>query len=305
VGPAPAPAPPRTPVAHDAWELVDVDIDDKGDRLVWRYPRKRQLITAPARASLLDEFVRLVSKSSETILKFAKRYGPLLLCEKHNWPATHATATYCESENRTDENEGHHAGHESLVPLVGMSPEEARRRAFRDGCQLRLTDDGHSWWEPIEGWRHYSREARALLRVATNVRNKKLVPLDEWKILLTGKTDNKFDPARVPSHASARDAVVYSVNEWLDLGRVGPVLAWWTAAPEVTFGRRSLFSALALQLMATIGRHGLATCDACGRPYFVRRRPARGRRNFCDDKACKREAWRLAKRDQYERAATR
>jgi hypothetical protein len=217
----------------------------------------------------------------------------LLLCEKHNFPSTHATAIYDDSEQQLD----------TLTSLMGMTAQQARRRAFRDGCELRVMDDGHRWYEPIEGWRHFSREARALLRVATAVYDKKPAPLDEWKTLMIGTTD--FDADHVPSHENARWGVAHCVNAWLDLGRVGPIFEWWSSGPDVKFGRRSLFSALALQLMATIGRHGLATCDACGRPYFVRRRPPKGRRGFCEDKACKREAWRLAKRDQYDRKTRR
>src|SRR5258708_2915278 len=91
-------ASPRTPVSHDAWERVETDFDKENDRIIWRYPKDHRLITAPARASLLDEFVHLVDAPSKAIVEFADRHGVLLLCEKHNFPSTHATAIYDDSE---------------------------------------------------------------------------------------------------------------------------------------------------------------------------------------------------------------
>jgi len=295
---AQTPSPPMTiskrlPLPHDWWDRYDVSavdnvgVDPNEGRLVYRLfvgkpgePRRR---TVPARVNLLEDFIQLADHKSDVIEAFARRYGVLLLCERHNLPATHLMLDPGDAvEQKVSES----------VSYVGPSA----RHGFRDGCPLRQTGDGR-WWEPIREWRRLSREARAVLFVGSALHEGRDGNLDDWKVLLD---DDQLDPDRIPASLEARWWVVCEhINDWLTWGRVQLRVARGAEGPDVTIGGNSLFAALALELMGTVGRRGLATCYACGRPYFISRRPPAGRRNFCGDCGAK-AASRYSKRDKYE-----
>lgn len=197
---------------------------------------------------MLDAFVRV--KTPEDVLRFARRYGYLALCE-HGLPATH---------NWTGEKAG-------CYPL---------------GWHQRVCR------EPVERWVHYASEARALVSIAAELQQGKEGQEESWQALLDRyrEDDPRLELARnCRATAEGRRSLLSSlVNEWLARANARLSLTWNAAKSRWDLMMRgTTFTILATQLMFAIGgAHRLAICDACGQPYLREgRAPQSGRLNFC------------------------
>ena len=101
--------------------LVPAHIELRGGELVW------DAVTISHRADprrMLDAFVRI--KDADGVLRFARRYGPLLLCSR-----------------------GEHLG----------------RDHRGEGCALDVGPPWDRGVESIEHWMRWVREARAIMRI--------------------------------------------------------------------------------------------------------------------------------------------
>lgn len=127
-------------------------IELRGRRLFYsRDARLRRVDTS----RLLDRFVALADTSSEKvdIFAFAKRYGPLYLCEHHGLASYHKPPLMSHSPL-------------GPAPILGID------EPFRYGwCGPRLERGNPEMFsEPIEAWRALARRAANLLLVANAVR---------------------------------------------------------------------------------------------------------------------------------------
>lgn len=220
-----------------------------GEMLVWSWldlPRH----TRPG-PGLLDQFVVLADAPAERILTYAQRWGVLLLCE-HHLPSSHNP------------------------PPLYMS------QSGPMWC-LPSRDPDNQCWELLEDWRHFARQARALLRVAVRLHEGRTGAAADWGTVY--ERPAQPGPPGQGDLDAERLALTLLVNEWLVLGNVRPQF-WWAegrnAAPEIRLGGEDLFGALAVQLALAISQtDGLALCSACGSPYVPERRPRPDERHYC------------------------
>ena len=225
----------------------------------------------------LDAFVRLApapgDRFADAVLTFAQRWGMLDIC-RHGLP----------------------------------------------GAAVRCSALGVPWrspWEPLGAWRVYSRQALGLLNIASRLQAGQSTTTADWEM---ATMDARLIPARHRDpHGHLDDclrgfsgiysglnepadmqwaAVAHAVNVWWRYGGVKPdsyhlpgetaVRTWWS--------RQGLAGVLAIQLAAAL-RETLFACSDCGLPFSLgenRRRPASGRRAYCDQcgKAVLGSSWR-------------
>ena len=221
----------------------------EGDRLTWSRTGPSDWVTPGNR--MISDFMKLASaNSTESFVKFAKRYG---VFEVVQWP------------------------YEVKDPdVVVVGNKFWRVSGFGIG------------WEPIEFWRVFSRDVRALLRVAAELKKSPPRPgdRDDWRVL--GE-----DPT--PDLGIARSRLERRVNKWLiasgirlGLQRHYEDQSTWGAA-VVCGGWYSsganLFGMIALQLLLLIaGSEALYACAGCGLPFTpTGRHPNRGQNSYCSD----------------------
>lgn len=196
---------------------------------------------------MLDAFVRI--DAADDILRFARKYGVLTLCD-HGTPATH---------NWTAEG-------------PGCYPTDWQRGICR---------------EPVDRWLHYVHEAYAILLIAARLHQGERGPNTAWQVLL--KRYEGDDVAlgladRLRESAEGRRSLICGeVNSWLGLANARLSLGWEIAEKPDLRLRGTAFTILATQMMFAIARaHRLAICDVCGNPYLREgRAPQSGRLNFC------------------------
>src|SRR5262249_56850653 len=110
----------------------------------------------------LEEFVALASAQPEQALRFARRWGVLHLCARHQQPAGHASPNAC--------------------PI---------------GRRSRPGWEGSRWAEPVEAWRRWARRIQALLRISARLADgaPDELPSQEgrgdWVVLLADDVDQE------------------------------------------------------------------------------------------------------------------
>src|SRR5215469_2261664 len=103
---------------------------------------------------VLYDFIKLENAKEEQIEKFARRWGPLGLCGKHDAPMSHRH--HGPEEDREEDPE--------LQIVPGLSGRNLARN--QRICAPRLARPG-VYSEPIAGWWHYSKLAVSLIRAAS------------------------------------------------------------------------------------------------------------------------------------------
>ncbi len=235
---------------------------------------------------VLPAFVRLASQQPADVLRFAKRWGMLGLCE-HMLPASHRTQT------RLWIMEAHWSSSPGDSPWRSGA-DLHRRWEDESACALILA-------EPVVVWQRFAREARALLAIAERVhRGEPASPLD-W-LAIIGR-----EPSWYPDVASDADWLGITVSRWLLLGDVRPWLDCqvedWRIGkrqrslglsdkgsstiqgpPRIVLHTETLFGIIARELALTIARvSSLSLCTGCGVPFTPKRSPPPGRRSWCSD----------------------
>jgi hypothetical protein len=219
--------------------------------------------------AVLGGFLKLTKASDEGIARYAGRWGMLQLCASH----------------------GEYFGHKS-------------------GCRPKYLDwNRRTAREPIEAWRRHVRLARAIVNVATSLRNDRPVEFSDWSIMIGwgNPTTNPKEEKSFPlwDKVTHTRTLVIQVNRWIQFSRVQPQLVWEPyGEPHIDFAEEpivnaiSLFGVLGLQLLhAVTASFGFAFCARCDQIYFPeKRRPARGNRNHFCKKCGKKGSWLLSKR---------
>lgn len=240
------------PLAADEFS-VPIDLRLENETLVWSWLKgAHQVHSGPG---LLDQFVQLSDVSDERILAYARRWGLLILCEQHHLPIGHNQ------------------------PLRFAAPMSAAGAS----CNLQRRASDYSYLEATEDWRHFARQARALISIAARLHGRQLGAAADWALVYE-RTGREGPPGQGILEAE-RFALTLVVNEWLVLGSVRPQFHWdsgRTTMPAITLGGGGLFGALAVQLMLAVSMtDGLALCSACGAPFVPTRRPRPDERHYC------------------------
>lgn len=257
-----------------------------GDDLCWSPGGTKP---SPSFRRILYEFTNL--DRPDAVLAFAKKYGPLGLCE-HGWPAmTH-------KRNRV------------------LCPPKHRQKRARLEIRERVSH--------VLTWAH---QGAALLRVAAKAQSGEPITGADW--LDAGLAGSRH--ISLPSGESgelalptgglqAKQMIAGLATFWLRLGDPRPcVLPNALGRLELKFisGDQSInnevpksldtaaaqlannlsFAVLSIQLASAVCGEGLATCSGCGALYVPARTPIDGRRHFCPQCGA-RAAWRLSKRDK-------
>jgi hypothetical protein len=203
---------------------------------------------------VLDDFIKLAEQPNEVIAAFASFWGPLGICT-HNRPWTHSLA-------RRPIN-----AIEPVCTPLGIAKSQ-----------------GREGWEPLDKWREYSREAKALVLDAIEIKNSRRRSRDRIEGLFA-RTATWLELAGVP--------LVTSID-------LNPRAAW-PCGFRATFAVTSVFQIVALQLLGVVaGGRALSLCTHCGLP-FVLTGHREGERRFCSSCVEKKVAGRYAARDYRAR----
>jgi len=208
-------------------------------------PYRWQMVEATGgtdESALLGDFIDLIDQPDDAFARYAERWGMLLLCD-HGLPATHDKDTLPES----------------LAPGRSVTRETGKRQ---EPCVVSFLRS-----EPIETWRYWARQARALVVVIARLRDGKVGGDEEWAELRApgpwARDWPAAEPFVVPVHARSsgglpplgklpdRDAAVQRTV--MDLAEV---FGARTEAHEVAFQRMA--AAETLQHWLTLAGAGLS-----------------------------------------------
>jgi hypothetical protein len=225
---------------------------------------------------LLEDFVQLYRSSDEEILKYARRWGVLGICE-HGLPSSHNSET-------------------------GPA-----------GCFPNELDKGWLWFtEPVERWRYFSRKFSAIQYVGAYLNQDKLGDEVDWELIERPRVylNQNFEPRQRPRFpadlAEGRLLLARELNKLIRIGQVRPGVAWdekkahWQITLEAD-SLLNLFGLVGLSLVQSICRQDLVICSACGNSYKPKRRPNPERRNYCLDCRARKISKRDASRDDRKR----
>lgn len=259
------------------WSFA-ADVRLQKDYLVWKEPVRmragdhwlldgqvaRQAIRVRQKAEqggrgILDEFLHLCDTGDEAILKYARTWGVLELC-RHNLPSCHEFSR----------------GGLLRVPAPLLSDSQIAGSAWPASDPRQCPPLGR---EPLATWRFFSRQAKALLNIAADLRRIRLGEKQDWATLLR----EGFTP--VESLDAQRLCVRDVLEGWLKLGRIKPAIDDLTGA--LTWTGADLFGELAVQItLAAEARDGQVFCIVCGKAYEPKRRVIRRGFNYCPAPKC-------------------
>lgn len=248
------------------------EVEIREDRLY--YDPSQGTEVGPSKA-MFPAFLRLADAPAERVAEFARNYGVLRICE-HGLPCSHNPEPHpCSGRGR------------GCAPL---------------GWDDRLS--AYPTYDPLEVWRAFAREAFAMTKVADRLLQGRQGRAEDWEIVF-GRSGSKAPWWQ--QHVDVERIIISrTVNEWLSIGNVRPVVVWHGSEkkPTVKLGGTGLFGALALQLALAIGQSlGFAVCVHCRREYPpTARRPKTGQRNFCPECRAKGIPSRYSLTDYRERA---
>lgn len=237
--------------------LAPAEIRLKDGRLFWQ-PVDRWRKVKPTK-EILTQFVNLANGSDGDVLMYAKRWGPLGLCE-HYLPVSHSVSCVRLERRRHPEGE----------PVL-----EWKRLARNAGAILRISAQLRSGRDNLgkaEDWE--------ILRAGPKEFRLHVLNLEAEEYIRPKK--------RV---VEEKTVIAEIVNICLDIGNVRPKLTWSSPDPAVNLdggpGGR-LFGALAIQLLERAGGYEIAACTGCRNFFDVsaenrERRPKSGQGRYCPD----------------------
>lgn len=280
--------------------------------IVWKNTDRDKL--APNTGShLLEEFTGLENADDETVLKFARKWGPL----KVLMPTGRFSDRLIESISEQ---------------LLLSTDFEIRGSIedIEDSLRSRILPRSNGY-ENLYLWRRWSGLFNIVFRVWKSLdegelpaaidliclgnevpeQQEYLLDRDALVALVYGTMVDRFQASADKTIQELKGSLMAHLNEWLKLSGVGFTLSPRGSDITLTVMTESVFGALLLQLQAAIAtRDGFALCSHCYRPYRPHRQPQSTRRNYCGRKLClaaanarrSRESWlRNKKRDMNER----
>jgi hypothetical protein len=273
-------------------------VDKDNSRLIWLPRGKVVPIDTRDLGDLVYRFLRLTD-SDEAILEFARKFGPLWICRRHDVAAYHPPTLFMPG---------------ALGPGPTGNDDMGLKPVFDYNCLPEKLKDGR-WAESLGTWRRFSLRAKSVLAIAARLKAGKDISKEEWRAV------DGFD-----WDWEKWGAWAYLADPW---SRLAETLNWWLviaqAQPFVTAHNNSLrasigiprvsrhipsvLSVIAVQLIFACQRQSdFVTCSGCGLVFLPKRRPVAGkqvglyraRRNYCE--TCRGSvALRNAKADQMDR----
>jgi hypothetical protein len=228
--------------------------------LVWDDDHMRKV---RPRFRAFEQFLSLERAEPEAILEYARHYGPLQLCKRHNLPVYHSLHTHRFAES------------------------------FQQTCRIRR-NNGDEYAEPLSAWRKLARTASTTLRIITRLRDDQLGSQTDWNIISSGPVKPVFVIPGGRTVGVQRLILSWTLRAWLDAGV--RVSFRWRGESSVPYLTGGLLGFIALELVAVYAnqRHGINVCSICFRPYpVIGRRPKVGTAHLCGSDRCKAENNRL------------
>ncbi|MHB8312385.1 MAG: hypothetical protein ACYDD0_03670 [Candidatus Dormibacteria bacterium] len=240
----------------------------------------------------LQAFCQLGTGADEAVLGFARKWGPLGLCE-HGRPRSHDGPGLCPCTLQANRSE------------LGLpSNWEPGEQGAPDWHEVA--------YEPLEAWRRYARAARALLEVAAYLRpsGHEIAAAEVWETICPLPPPQRYQedegwPLDRPfTHEGALQAIHDALGRWLSWGAVRPVPVVNGEKVEVTLRGWQLPGRLAVELATavTASKGESYVCDLCKVLYVPeKRRPKAGQRHYCP--ACRSKdprGWTEAKRQRQQ-----
>lgn len=247
--------------------------------------------------SMLTDFLELGGADAEQVAAYARRWGPLWVCDDHALPVGHAVdgsplsfgGEPCRAIPKVHWLAGGDtfaAGGEAYVQVPG-----GRLRRFRSADDLDLPE-GWWWVEPVDAWRRLAGRMRALLLAAARLLDEPDRPLPEETWVQARQATPTGTPPRgaesAVAESEAQQQVLGRVLEgWLVRAPCTMTVEWPTGAHPrwsmTPFGLAGLFGALVFQMVGAFTTRALVGCDGCGRFFEPTRRPQPDRRTFCPE----------------------
>ena len=160
--------------------------------------------------------------------------------------------------------------------------------------------------EPIEGWRIFIGRIKAAINIGAEFHQGRPGYEADWEAMTHGENRYQiFKPWK--TREPYTDELQGMIRAMISRFKVAPRFWWnrerhqWQIDLDAS-GPSNLPGLLVIQLMLLIAdKDGFAICSSCHKSYMPDRRPDPTRRNYCIDEACRKAAWRDAKRDLRER----
>jgi hypothetical protein len=248
------------PLESRPWTARDVEIE--AGRLKW-CERPGEAVS-PSRG-LLEAFIRLDGAPDDAVLRFAKRWGPLGLCE-HGFPASHPGDYW-----PTRPVEFHPCPDR---PTIGEH-HRCIRRGYHEDAR----------WEPITEWRQWTKLAKATLEFVVSLQQPKVPPIEMWGAMcaLEGSPTGSGFPGWPRTRENAQAYLAMMIGYWLRAANLQLSVEIGQRA-GITWGslENPVFGAIAMQLaLVASGKWGLAICSGCGTSYAPSRQPREKTRHYC------------------------
>jgi hypothetical protein len=228
---------------------------------------------------MLRSFAALHSATDQEILGYAKVWGRLNICE-HNMPYQH----------------GHLARYRiRMPPPLDL---HLRRLLEKAGVRVRRPDEqlvpricSRLKWEPLETWRFFSRQCRAILDIAASFQAGRPGRHADWRCIYPEVLPTRLSTGSVELNEIF---LLEAIRGWTSLGKFELLLGGLDG--KLSLSGSDLFAKLAVELALAVSRcKKVCLCSICGRQYEPHRKPALGRESYCGQPGCVREAARRRK----------
>jgi len=212
---------------------------------------------------------------NKAILKFAKSWGVMGVCEEHGLPVSHA-----------------------LIPGGSTLGLKACWPSRVKGTEYLV--------EPLDFWRRIITKTSAIRRVAADIASGGKGNKEHWhqieSYVVAGQEPWK-------SRSAAINMLSTAIQDWIYIGGVRPRFFWnetdarWKLVHAAPGGALwPLFSWLAIQLAIEVGggRGVVVVCPYCKDVYFPERLPTPGKRHSCKNAPCRQAYFRDYRRSKRE-----
>jgi hypothetical protein len=237
-------------------------------------PKTSDQVKGPA--GVLDDLLKLrPTASDDVVADFAGKWGIVVLCE-HRRPITHSR---CVGATLFDEQTN------SCTLLGGQRP-----------------------YVPLDWYRQFARWSRSVLNIAARLHRGQPAEPEDWEAVdpefadgdgyTYGQGWRKVPLTKAARVDEERENLASVLDRWLDITGVSVRFVWDSDRPSYCLYPGGLPGAVVMSLIFSVAKSGgFAVCSSCGRAYTPKRRPAEGRRSYCDDEQCQKASVRDAQRD--------
>ena len=180
----------------------------------------------PVGRVLLEGFLQLDTPEADAIQqRYARKYGPLYLCARHQWPLSHEVPRrppFAKPAGPSDGLSGSEVADEverAATELEALAEAYGTPGLRYEQCvgpiDLELVPGRvRAFREPIAVWGQYARQARAILALAAGLHRDEIGTLEQWRIALGAATNEEL-PWSWSSDAERRHVInSYRATDW-------------------------------------------------------------------------------------------